>query len=61
LKIPTGTQNGRTFRLRGKGMPVLSKNNAGQYGDLLASVTVQLPETLTEKQRTLFEELRRIS
>ena len=36
LTIPAGTQNGRTFRLRGKGMPRLREPT--QYGDLYAKV-----------------------
>ena len=55
LTIPEGTQNGRTFRLRGKGMPHLRQS--GQYGDLFAKVEVQLPTNLTAKQRELFKEL----
>ncbi|MGB9594404.1 MAG: DnaJ C-terminal domain-containing protein, partial [Anaerolineae bacterium] len=59
LKIPPTTQNGRVFRLRGKGMPLLRKPD--ERGDLLAKVEVQLPTRLTPEQRRLFEELRRIS
>jgi curved DNA-binding protein len=55
LTVPEGTQNGRTFRLRGKGMPHLRQS--GQYGDLFAKVEVQLPINLTAKQRELFKEL----
>ncbi|RLC66506.1 MAG: J domain-containing protein [Chloroflexi bacterium] len=59
LTIPPGTQNGRTFRLRGKGMPRLQQPD--QYGDLYVKVEVQVPTDLTPRQRELFEELRRIS
>ncbi len=59
LTIPPGTQNGQTFRLRGKGMPKLRRK--GEYGDLYARVEVQLPTRLTPRQRELFEELRRLS
>jgi curved DNA-binding protein len=59
LTIPAGTQNGRTFRLRGKGMPRLRQPE--QHGDLYAKVDVQLPTDLTPRQQELFEELRRIS
>jgi len=48
LKIPAGTQNGRTIRLKGKGMPVLSKD---QRGDLLARVRVVLPTDLSDEAR----------
>ncbi|MEJ2733101.1 MAG: J domain-containing protein [Anaerolineae bacterium] len=56
LTIPPGTQNGRTFRLRGKGMPHLQQPD--RYGDLYARVEVQLPTKLTREQRKLFEQLR---
>jgi curved DNA-binding protein len=56
LTVPSGTQNGRTFRLRGKGMPRL--RNPEQHGDLYAKVEVQLPTKLTDRQRELFQELR---
>jgi curved DNA-binding protein len=56
LNIPAGTQNARTFRLRGKGMPRLRQPK--QHGDLYARVEVQLPTELTSRQRELFEELR---
>jgi curved DNA-binding protein len=56
LTVPSGTQNGRTFRLRGKGMPRL--RNPEQHGDLYAKVEVQLPTRLTDRQLELFEELR---
>jgi curved DNA-binding protein len=55
LKVPAGTQNGRTFRLRGKGMPQRAVTG---NGDLLASMRVVLPEHLTDEQRALFERLR---
>ncbi len=59
LTIPAGTQNGRSFRLRGKGMPHLRKS--GENGDLYAKVEVQLPRNLTARQREMFEELQQIS
>ncbi len=58
LTIPAGTQNGRTFRLRGKGMPHLRQPD--QHGDLYAKVEVHLPTRLTDRQRELFEELRQL-
>jgi curved DNA-binding protein len=57
LTIPGGTQNGRRFRLRGKGMPRLRQPD--QRGDLYAEADVRLPESLTPRERELFEELRR--
>src|SRR5262245_29275903 len=55
LKIPTTTQNGQVLRLKGQGMPSTSKS--GERGDLYATVEVQLPKTLTAKQREHYEAL----
>lgn len=53
LRIPPGTANGKTFRLRGKGMPQLGKPE--HRGDLYAEVNVVLPTSLNDEQRRLFE------
>lgn len=53
LRIPAGTANGRAFRLRGQGMPVVSKPET--HGDLYAEVNVILPAHLNDEQRRLFE------
>ncbi|MFC6491173.1 DnaJ C-terminal domain-containing protein, partial [Nitratireductor sp. GCM10026969] len=58
VKVPEGTQNGRQFRLRGKGMPVLRQP---QTGDLYIQVAVETPQNLTRKQRELLEEFEKIS
>lgn len=58
LKIPAGTHGGRTFRLRGKGMP--NPHNPHQYGDLFVTLRVQIPQNLSAKERELFEELSRL-
>lgn len=55
LKIPELTQNGRTFKLNGLGMPRLNKSGKG---DLLAHARVRLPDRLSDEQRALFEQLR---
>jgi molecular chaperone DnaJ len=55
LKIPPETQNGKTFRLKGKGMPQLGNT---RYGDMFAKVRVVLPADLTEEEKRLFEKLR---
>ena len=57
LTIPAETQNGRVFRLAGKGMPRL---RADGTGNLFARVKVVLPMQLTEEERNLFEQLARI-
>lgn len=58
LRIPAETQNGKTFRLRGLGMPNLK--NPKERGDLLAVVEVQLPTNLNDRERQLFEQLRNL-
>jgi curved DNA-binding protein len=58
LKIPAGSQNGQTFRLRGKGMPKLRQPT--EHGDLYARLDVRVPTKLTPEQRKLFEQLRRL-
>ena len=54
LRIPSPTQNGRTFRLRGQGMPTRI-GRTEQRGDLIAEVKVALPTQLNDEQRRLFE------
>lgn len=48
LKVPAGTQNGRTFRLKGQGMPAFKGETTG---DLLARIRVVLPNDLSEEAR----------
>ena len=55
LKIPPETQNGKVFRLKGKGMSRLGEPNG--RGDLYAEVKVVLPQQLSAKERELFQEL----
>ncbi|WP_310558443.1 J domain-containing protein [Flavobacterium sp.] len=59
IKIEVGTQNGKTIRLKGKGMPVYEK--IGAFGDFYVLIQIQIPEKLTDKQKKLFEELKAIS
>ncbi|PJF26938.1 MAG: molecular chaperone DnaJ [Phototrophicales bacterium] len=58
LVIPPGTQTGKVFRMRGKGVPRLRTDgsNSGR-GDQLIYVNVEIPTKLTEEQRRLFEQL----
>ncbi|MEK6587544.1 MAG: DnaJ C-terminal domain-containing protein [Chloroflexota bacterium] len=58
LKVPSGSQPGQTFRLRGRGMPKLG--NPTQHGDLFASLQVSLPKELNDNERALFEQLSEI-
>lgn len=55
LKLPPETKNGRTFRLKGQGMPGLKKDE--ERGDLYATVEVVLPTDLSQEERHVFEEL----
>lgn len=55
LTIPPGTQDGRVFRLRGRGMPVPGQHD--RRGDLHAEVHALLPERLTARERELVQEL----
>ena len=55
MKIPEGTQNGKQFRLKGKGMPVYGKSS---YGDLYVKIQVNLPDKLTPEQKELVMKLR---
>jgi molecular chaperone DnaJ len=54
LKVPAGTPNGRTFRVRGRGAP----KSDGSKGDLLASVEVQVPAVLDQATREAVEAYR---
>ena len=54
LKIPEGTQTGRLFRLRGKGVAPV---RGGAPGDLMCRVTVETPVDLTKRQKELLKEL----
>lgn len=58
ITIPSGTQTGKVFRLRGKGIPRLRTDgtNSGR-GDQLVYVQVETPTSLTDEQRRLFEQL----
>lgn len=55
IKMPAGTQHGKTLRIKGKGMPVY--NQPGVYGDLLLNIQVAIPENLTAEQQELFRQL----
>jgi molecular chaperone DnaJ len=54
LDVPSGTQSGKVFRLKGKGVPRLQRNGRG---DQLVVVSVDIPRSLTPEQRRLFEQL----
>ena len=54
LNIPSGTSSGKVFRLKGKGLP----KKAGGFGDLLVSVSIELPEQHLKQLVTFFENLK---
>lgn len=54
LKVPEGTQSGREFRMRNKGVPYLNEHGRG---DLIAQVVVQTPKKLTKAQKELLHQL----
>ncbi|MGH2765167.1 MAG: molecular chaperone DnaJ [Actinomycetota bacterium] len=54
LRVPSGTRSGRTFRLRGKGIP----RRRGGHGDLLVTVEVEVPTKLSKDERELLKRLR---
>jgi curved DNA-binding protein len=58
IDIPKGTENGKTIRLKGMGMPKFGKEN--EYGDLYGKIKVMLPKDLTEKETELFTELQKL-
>ena len=53
LKVPAGTPDGKTFRVRGKGAP----RAGGGHGDLLATVRVDVPRKLSRREKELLREL----
>ncbi len=57
IKIPSGTQHGKQFRLKGKGMPVLRRNF---FGDLYIRVVTQVPVSLSKRQKEILEEFNKI-
>src|SRR6201985_2739851 len=58
VKIPSGTQSGRRFRIAAKGMPVLRSR---QTGDMYVQVVVETPQNLTKKQQELLAEFEKLS
>lgn len=58
MNVPRGTQNGKTLRLKGKGMPVY---NSKSFGDLLVQIEVVLPKSLTKEEEELFKRLQTLA
>jgi curved DNA-binding protein len=55
LNIPPETQNGRTFRLPGRGLPQFKKN--GKRGDYFLKTEIEIPENLSSNEKELFKKL----
>ena len=57
VKIPAGTQNGKQFRLRDKGMPIMRNKD---YGDLYIRTITEVPISLTKEQKNLLEQFKKL-
>jgi curved DNA-binding protein len=57
MKVPPNTASGKSFRLPGQGMP---KMNGSGRGNQYAKVRIQMPETMSEQERQLLEQIRRL-
>ena len=58
LKIAPETQNGTKVKLKGKGFPVYKKDN--EFGDLIITFNITIPTHLTDAEKKLFEELKKL-
>ncbi|MBN1648238.1 MAG: J domain-containing protein [Spirochaetales bacterium] len=58
IRIPEETENGTTFRLKGKGFPVYEKS--GAFGDLYVKLIMEIPKNLLDQEKKLIRELARI-
>ena len=56
LRVPAGSQAGKVFRLKGKGLPALKD---GVAGDLYATLEIRLPEPITPELRDLYQGIRK--
>ncbi len=57
VKIPAGTQHGKQFRLKGKGMPLMRNKD---YGDLYIQAITEVPASLTKEQKNLLEQFKKL-
>ena len=57
VKIPAGTQYGKQFRLKDKGMPMMRNRN---YGDLYIRAIAEVPVSLTKEQKNLLEQFKKL-
>jgi curved DNA-binding protein len=59
MNIPAGTDSGKVFRLKGKGMPAY--DNSGKAGDLYIKAMVHIPKNLSDKEKELFQQLSQLN
>ena len=59
MKLPAGTDSGKVFRLKGKGMPDVHDHNV--FGDLYVRVMVEVPKKLNAEQKKALEEFAKAS
>jgi molecular chaperone DnaJ len=57
VKIPAGTQNGKQFRLKDKGMSIMRSKN---FGDLYIRAVTEVPTYLTKEQKNLLEQFKKL-
>ena len=58
VKVPEGTQTGKQFRVKSKGMTVMRTSN---FGDLYIQIVTETPQNLSRRQRELLEEFQQLS
>jgi molecular chaperone DnaJ len=57
VKIPSGTQHGKQFRLKEKGMPIMRNKD---YGDLYIQTITEVPTSLTREQKIILEKFKKL-
>lgn len=55
LTIPAGTQSGKTFKIKGRGLPSIKQK--GKNSDLFVNIIVEIPKDLSPEERKIFEKL----
>lgn len=58
INIKAGTANGTKMRLKGKGFPVYKKE--GQFGNLILTFNIEIPQNLSDREKELFNELAKL-
>jgi curved DNA-binding protein len=58
INIKAGTSNGTKMRLKGKGFPVYKKE--GQFGNLILTFNIEIPQNLSDREKELFNELAKL-